>query len=336
MTRPDRDHRHAARRSWGAGIAALIALAMVGRDLSAQQPAAGEAPRTPARAVAGTGIENLFRLEAGLFSGGLPGTAEDYEALRRLGVRTVICVDGPPPRTELARRAGLRTVHVPVGYDGVDAKSAARLIQAARRGAAGAVYVHCHHGKHRGPAAAALCGMALHGWSRDRATAWLEQAGTSHDYPGLYEAIYRFVPPSDADLAAIPPEDLDEVAEVPALVDLMGRIDTLWDTVKASRKRGRAADPGGAADPARAAVLLSEALAEAARLPECREHGEEFHKLLDASRQRARELADALKPPQEGAPPGEQSDLSRRFDRVGESCTSCHRRFRDRASGLTP
>ena len=37
----------------------------------------------------------------------------------------------------------------------------------------GPVFVHCHHGMHRGPAAAAVCAMSKEGWDRRQALAWL-------------------------------------------------------------------------------------------------------------------------------------------------------------------
>jgi len=43
----------------------------------------------------------------------------------------------------------------------------ARAVQAAE--AQGPVYLHCHHGKHRAPTAAAVVCRALDGWTADEA-----------------------------------------------------------------------------------------------------------------------------------------------------------------------
>ena len=36
---------------------------------------------------------------------------------------------------------------------------------------------------------------ATAGWSRERAEAWLRQAGTADEYAGLYRAVREFQPP---------------------------------------------------------------------------------------------------------------------------------------------
>ena len=65
------------------------------------------------------GIENTFRLSPRLYSGGDPHGTEALTALKELGVRTIISVDGAHPDVELARKYGLRYVHLPHGYDGI-------------------------------------------------------------------------------------------------------------------------------------------------------------------------------------------------------------------------
>lgn len=50
---------------------------------------------------------------------------------------------------------GLRYVHLPHGYDGVPADRTKELAKAVRE-LEGPIFIHCHHGKHRSPAAAAV------------------------------------------------------------------------------------------------------------------------------------------------------------------------------------
>ena len=42
-------------------------------------------------------IENAFRLSPRLYSGGDPRGAEDFTALRKLGIKTIFSVDGSVP-----------------------------------------------------------------------------------------------------------------------------------------------------------------------------------------------------------------------------------------------
>jgi protein tyrosine phosphatase (PTP) superfamily phosphohydrolase (DUF442 family) len=304
-------------------ITLALGLAVTLAPLQSGRP--DDPPVRPSR-IEAKGIENLFRLSPRLYSGGQPEGEPGFAALRRLGVRTIISVDGPQPDVEAARRHGLSYTHLPLGYDGISSEQAARLVKAARE-RPGPVFIHCHHGQHRGPAAAAVCGMALDEWSREDARAWLEQAGTSPDYAGLFAAIDGFVPPTDAEIAAIRPEELPEAAEVPALIEAMAEIDAIWDELKLARRAGfrPPPDPSGL-DPSQRARLLAEALAETSRLDDARARGEDFLQALAESRKAANDLAAALGRNED--PPAPRTSAA--FARVASACTACHRRFRDR------
>ncbi|MEM6655987.1 MAG: hypothetical protein AAF596_09305, partial [Planctomycetota bacterium] len=80
-------------------------------------------------------------------------------SLYRQGVRTLVSVDGARPDVALAAEHGLRYVHVPFGYDGIPREARLALTRVARD-RQGGVYVHCHHGRHRGPAAAVVVARA--------------------------------------------------------------------------------------------------------------------------------------------------------------------------------
>ena len=75
-------------------------------------------------------------------------------------MQTVISVDGAKPDLEAARKHGLRYVHLPHGYDGVPAPRGDELAIALRT-LEGPIYVHCHHGKHRSPAAAGVAWVTV-------------------------------------------------------------------------------------------------------------------------------------------------------------------------------
>ena len=78
------------------------------------------------------GIENVFRLSPRLYSGGDPHGAEAFAALKALGIKTIISVDGATPDVEAARKLGLRYVHLPIGYDGVPREQAVRIVKAVK------------------------------------------------------------------------------------------------------------------------------------------------------------------------------------------------------------
>ena len=180
------------------------------------------------------GVENAYRLSPRLYSGGEPRGKQAFAALKALGIKTVISVDGATPDAETARRYGIRYVHLPAGYDGIPREQAVRIIKAART-LSGPVFVHCHHGKHRGPAAVAICGLANEAWTKEQAVSWLERAGTATDYRGLYEAARGFAPPTATELERAGGE-FPERAKVPAFVEIMVRVDGHWDRLKAIQK----------------------------------------------------------------------------------------------------
>jgi protein tyrosine phosphatase (PTP) superfamily phosphohydrolase (DUF442 family) len=292
--------------AWAWRIAGFGGLLLIAARFGASQ--ADDPSLAPAEPIHAPGIENLYRLDRRLYSGSQPEGVAAFEALRQLGVRTIISVDGTAPDADAARRHGIRTIHIPVGYDGVPRDAAARLIKAAQD-APGAVFIHCHHGKHRGPAAAAVCARALDGWDAARARLWLEQAGTSPEYPGLFASVATFQAPGADELAAVTPDDLPERADVPDLVEAMAAIDARFDRIKAART-------GSDADLRPLARLLAEQLREAGRLDDARRRGPEFLGALRASEA----IAAAL----------EVAPTPAAIERVARSCTACHARFRDR------
>jgi hypothetical protein len=221
----------------------LPALALFAAD--APRPSvAPPTPVAPARELAG--LHNVHRLTARVFSGATPEGDAGFASLRRLGVRTVLSVDGATPEVEHAAAFGLRYVHSPVGYDGIPPAEVARIARALRD-LPGPVYVHCHHGQHRGPAAAVAALRCLGELTADEGVAALQLAGTDPKYSGLIALPHTTQPLSPAALDRVPAK-FPARAATADLTQLMVKIDGLWD-------RGAAA------------VQLEELFRESARLP---------------------------------------------------------------------
>jgi protein tyrosine phosphatase (PTP) superfamily phosphohydrolase (DUF442 family) len=278
-----------------------------------------------------SGVENAFRLSERLYSGSQPEGPPAFAALQRLGIKTILTVDGARPDVAEAHRHGIRYVHVPVGYEGVTRSQAYQIVQAARS-LPGPVFIHCHHGKHRGPTAAALCGIALEGWSTERAILWLKQAGTSPDYRGLYRTVEGFVAPSARELEDVP-RDLPEQAETAALVERMVEIDARWDVLKAIRAAGFQTPVGHPdIDPPHEALLLVESFREAGRLEEVRSAGPDFEREMREAARRSDSLRAALQDYAKVPSESNRERASISFEAVNRACTSCHARDRDNGS----
>lgn len=309
-----------------AWVSAVLGLLVVGQ--APDQTKGRDRAPSPQR-IEAKGIENLFRLSPRLFSGGQPEGEKGFETLKRLGIRTVISVDGSQPDVETARRLGLRYVHLPVGYDGIPRDQTIKMVEAIRE-LPGPVFVHCHHGKHRGPAAAAVCALATEGWDRTMARSWLERAGTDPKYKGLFATVDSFRPPSEEELGRARQDQLPERAEVPALVESMVEIDRIWDHLKEIQKAGfRTPKDSPDLDPPHEALMLVEQFREASRREGGKRKGEEFGRLFATAEHDAAELMSALREVSSDPSTVAQRKAQAMFGRVSRDCTSCHVRFRD-------
>ena len=259
---------------------------------------AADAPTGP-RPVAG--VHNVRRLTVGVLSGSSPDGADGFASLRRLGVRTVLSVDGATPEVELAARHGLRYVHLPVGYDGVPPAQLARIAKAIRD-LPGPIYVHCHHGKHRGPSAATSALVCLGEMTPDDAVRAMHDAGTDPRYVGLIGLPHTLRPLSAADLDGVP-SDFPARAATADLTQVMVRIDATWERLKARPD-------------AHAALQLQEHYREARRLPEVARRGEAFVAQFAAAEAAAGRLEAS--PADAGLRAASQ-----------KLCTQCHAKHRD-------
>src|SRR5262249_6090042 len=162
-----------------------------------------------------------------VISGGLPEGELAFRELANLGVRTIISVDGAKPDVALAEKFGMRYVHLPHGYDGVPDERVKQLAKALRD-LPGPIYVHCHHGKHRSPTAAAVACVAAGLIDSANAESILKAAGTSENYRGLYEAA-REARRLDSKLLDGLQADFPRVAEIPPLAQAMVTIEHVYD-----------------------------------------------------------------------------------------------------------
>jgi protein tyrosine phosphatase (PTP) superfamily phosphohydrolase (DUF442 family) len=306
----------------------LLALSAAGCSRGGDGPASGAAPlrAEPARLEA-AGLHNVFRLSDRLYSGSAPEGDAGFASLRALGVRTVLSVDGARPDAERARAHGLRYVHLPVGYDGVPPGQGLRIARAVRD-LPGPVYVHCHHGRHRGPAAAAVALLSLDQTCPVAdAVAWMRRAGTDPHYAGLYACVERLRRPSPADLDGAA-ADFPEAVDPPALAQAMVDIDERWGRLQEVRAAGWRAPPGHPdVDPPHEALQLTEQLREAARLPEVSRRPEAFRRRLAEAEEAALGLEAALR---RG---GDGTEAEKRYQAAAAACARCHGTFRDVPQG---
>lgn len=325
-----RDADSMNRRCLSRAALALSAILWVASAHAAESARAAAPLPRDTRAIHVAGVHNVFALGSNLFSGSAPDNEAGFAALAKLGVKTIISVDGARPDVDLARKHGMRYVHLPHGYDGIAPNVQAQLAKAAES-LPGPVFIHCHHGQHRGPAAAAVICLANKGWSVADAEQFLTAAGTATNYVGLYDTVRTFRKPSVEQMRATPAA-FPESVRVSGLVDAMVAIDDRWDHLKAVRAAGYEV-PKDHPDirPANEAVILWEHYREAQRLPETARRGAKFTELLRTAEAQAHDAERLLEEYARDRQPTIRAQLDRTFDSMANSCASCHRRFRDPA-----
>lgn len=273
------------------------------------------------------GLHNVHRIADWLISGSSPDGVEGFRSLKELGIKTVITVDGARPDVTSAKEYGLRYVHIPIGYDGIPRDKLLLLAKAAQE-LPRPIYLHCHHGKHRGPAAAAAIHVCLdERCTINQALAEMKTFGTDPRYRGLFEAISRLDRPSPEQLKAVP-SDFPETAKVASFVERMVEVDTTWDHLKAIRAAGWKA-PADNPDlvPSQEALQLVEHYRETARLPDHLKRPQVFQEHLKLA------TADAESLEKELASQGKEmlngAILEPLFKRSEAACARCHNQFRD-------
>ncbi len=262
-------------------------------------------------------LHNLLQETERIYSGGEPQGEESFADLTKLGVKTVVSVDGARPQVEAAKAHGLKYVHIPIGYDGVSDEAGKSLARLVREGE-GPFYIHCHHGTHRGPAAAAVACIADGAADGKQALEVLQQAGTSKDYGGLWRDVENYQPPpADAKLPK-----LVEVAEVGSLAAAMAQVDRAKDNLDLSKAVQWSVPPDHPdLVPAQEALVLREALRETVRNL-AGDFDDDFKLRLEEAEAAAVQLQTSLRD-------NRPSAASAHFDKLLNSCKACHAKYRN-------
>lgn len=267
------------------------------------------------------GLHNVFALSPGVYSGSVPEGDAGFRSLASLGVQTIISVDGARPDVDGALAHGLNYVHIPVQYSGIREDAAIQLA-AAVRDLPGPVYIHCHHGKHRGPAAACLALVELGAISPARGVELLEAAGTSHNYPGLYEAVGNGTIIDDAVLGGLAVQ-LPSTAPVPGFVAAMSGIETAFTNLISIEQAGwRAPSEHPDLAPASEAGMLYDLFGAAQADSQDSPEDDDFARWLVQSIDLSARLEGAIAD-------GDARSAGELMTSLSNTCTQCHAHYRN-------
>lgn len=258
------------------------------------------------------GLQNVYRVSDQLISGSGPEDRKSFQSLKNLGIKTIISVDGTKPNLKLAKEFGMRYVHIPIGYDGIPEKAGLSLTRVAKE-IQGPIYIHCHHGRHRGPVAAAYVGLCQGNLNKKQAILLLGQAGTSKDYAGLWREVKLFQAPSPN--LKLP--ELVESAQVRPLVAAMIQLSLHF--AKLQKKQDW--DIKGDEETLRTLKLLREEFYEVARL-HASDYDEIFIKWMKQSEEHVKHLESAYKN-------RNQKQIDAELKILRSQCKRCHQDYRD-------
>lgn len=255
-----------------------------------------------------------------VLSGSLPHGERAYETLAEMGVTTVISVDAARPELEFARKNGLRYIHIPIKYSGITEDQRAALALALAQ-SEGTVYVHCHHGRHRGPAAAAIGLIGIGACTPEQANLLMKEAGTSAKYTGLWGDVARADILDGKALASAAPL-LVEHARIDGLPAIMAEMDRAFDHLDVLSDNAWQApayhpDLSAVSEAGHLADLFRTILAdESLPVP-----GEEYATLMERSALLSALLESQLVEAQ-------NNKATETFEMLGDSCNQCHATYR--------
>ncbi|QDV50396.1 cytochrome c [Gimesia fumaroli] len=258
------------------------------------------------------GLHNVFQIDDQVYSGSGPEGKQSFDALKKMGIKTIISVDGTQPNLKLAKAAGIKYIHIPIGYDGISQDASLSFLKAAKE-VKGPVYIHCHHGRHRGPAAAAMVGLCRGSLDKQRALLFLDQAGTSKDYAGLWRDIRQFQVPA----AGTRLPELLESARVQPMVTAMAHISHYYEELQKKSE----STPPGRQDALRVSLLLREEFHESLR-KHSDDYDDTFKTWMRESETEIKQLEAALKQ-------GNQNQVSARLKQLKAQCKRCHKAYRN-------
>ena len=289
---------------------------------AATAPTPAAIPPQPANDAAHA-LHNVHALTPTLISGAVPENAAAFDELKAMGIKTIITVDGATPNVEAANKRGMRYVHIPITYAEVTEAQAMEIARAVRD-LPGPIYIHCHHGKHRSPAAAAVVGVALGLVTPEQGVAFMKKAGTGANYTGLYACATEAVFFDQATLDRAPhefPAVRKPKGMTAAMVDIDGCYERLGE-IKAAGWKTPADHPDLV--PASEAGQLADHYRNSGEDPKATALGADFAQRLAAAVKHATALEEAL------ARNADSVKLGELWTPVVADCKSCHAVYRDK------
>lgn len=193
--------KHASR------VALVLALALVNLGLA---PAAADLRSDPDVVLAQKVIPRFKRVDEGLFRGGQPDR-KGFNALRQLGVRTVVNLRSEHDERAIVEGAGMKYVHIPISPSPFGVTT--RFPDAAMRAVFeviddpdnGPVFVHCRRGADRTGVVVGFYRITRQQWDGEAAYREARKIGMQWWYRGFRAQLFELAQPREARTPALLP-----------------------------------------------------------------------------------------------------------------------------------
>lgn len=174
----------------------LVLFLCAGTALAAGASGPAERPSEWAVAVAGTSVQNLYRIEDGFFRGAQPSEA-GFRELAGLGVKTVLDLAAGGGDTAFVRDGSLKLVHIPLRAWGLNDDRVLEALRIMADPANRPLMIHCQHGADRTGALVALYRVVVQGWTKEKAVEEMNRGGYNHS--SLWRNLDRYVMRADVE-----------------------------------------------------------------------------------------------------------------------------------------
>ncbi len=142
------------------------------------------------------GIANAAQLAPGIYRGAQP-TAEGFQALKRLGVRTIVNLREEHSEKREVEAHGFRSVEIPLRADVLGSRAPTReeikvFLDVVRDPENQPVFFHCRRGCDRAGVMAAIYRMEVEGWSKQDALEEMRRFDFAEFYVSLRRCVEEY------------------------------------------------------------------------------------------------------------------------------------------------
>jgi protein tyrosine/serine phosphatase len=153
-------------------------------------------PAAWAEALQRPGLPNLHKVTDDLYRGAQP-TAEGFEELKKLGIRTVVNLRSRHSDEDVTTVPGLDFEHIAISPFDISTDETAKFLKIVSDKSRAPVYVHCQYGADRTGTLCAIFRVTVQGWSKDEALREMTLGGFG--YHEAWEHLLAFIRNLDVD-----------------------------------------------------------------------------------------------------------------------------------------